>query len=75
MSRGPLAERDGVPGDRVEAEEHVLAVEDVELEQGRAGVSPDLHVSVLDEAEAGELLHGVRIAWACRKVSRCMRVR
>ena len=46
-------QRDGLLGDRVEAEEHFLAVEDVELEQRRAGVGADLRVGVLDEAEAG----------------------
>jgi len=53
-------QRDGVPGDGVEAEEHVFAVEDVELEQGRAGVGADLRVGVVDEAEGGEFLHGVQ---------------
>jgi hypothetical protein len=53
-------QRDLVLGDRVEAEEDFLAVEDVELEQRRAGMGADLDVGVLDEAEAGEFLHGIQ---------------
>jgi hypothetical protein len=53
-------QRDVVLDDRVEAEEDLFAVEDVELEQRRAGVGADLRVGVLDETEAGELLHGVQ---------------
>jgi len=52
-------QRDGVPGDGVEAEEHVLAIEDVELEQRRAAVGAELRVGLVDEAEAGQFLHGV----------------
>ena len=52
-------QRDLVLDDRVEAEENFLAVKDIELEQRRAGVGADLHVSSLDEAEVSELLHSV----------------
>jgi hypothetical protein len=53
-------QRDVVLDDRVEAEEDLFAVEDVELEQRRAGVGADLRVGVLDETEADEFLHGVQ---------------
>jgi hypothetical protein len=54
------AEREALPGDRVEAEEHFFAVEDVELEQRRAGMGADLGCRALKEPEAGEFLHVVK---------------
>ena len=45
--------------DRVEAEEHLLVVDDVELEQRGEVVDPDLYGGLLDQAEVGQLVDRV----------------
>jgi hypothetical protein len=48
-----------VGDDGVEAEERLLAVEDVELEERRRRLQANLDGAGLDEAEVGELVDGV----------------
>jgi hypothetical protein len=54
-----VRERDVVLDQRVQAEECLVSVEEVELEQRGDLVGADLGGCVLDAAEAGEFLHGL----------------
>jgi hypothetical protein len=53
------AEADGVLGDRVEPEERLSTVEDVELEHRRRAVHAHLRACGLDQSEVGQLGDGL----------------